>query len=98
MINYLFRFTFITLAIVASLWGVRWYLQNKYGMAKPKPMIRVLERAFLAPGKQGIVVEVGRQMFFVVMSDKHSAITELKMGKFADALMEEVENVNDTGT
>jgi len=93
---YLLRFIVITLVLAAGLWGLRWYIVNKFQPRRPTPLINVVERTFLAPGRQGMVIEVDQQRFFVIMSDKHSSITELKhTANFAETLQEEANNAND---
>src|SRR5690554_1377528 len=92
--TYLLKFTLISLALVAILWGARWYLVHKWRPQRPRPLIKVVERAYLAPGRQGLVVEVGQQRFFVILSDKHSSVTELDPANFASLLEEEAGNVD----
>lgn len=92
---YLLKFTLISIAVLGGLWGLRWYITHKYSPGKTRPLIRVVERTFLAPGRQGVVVDVDGQRFFLVLSDKHSSITELNTADFTETLQEEVENGSD---
>jgi len=87
--EYLIRFILITVVLVGGLWGLRWYITTKWRPTRERPLIKVVERAFLAQGKQGLVVEVGQQRFFVILSDKHSSVTELEYTDFLTALQEE---------
>lgn len=90
----LLKFTLITLVVLGGLWGLRWYVLNKLQPSRPRPIIKVIERTMLAPGRQGLVVEVGQQRFFLVLSDKHSSITEIDCPDFAVTLQEEVDNAD----
>src|SRR5690554_1864516 len=86
---FLIKFFLITLITVGVLWVGRWYYLNKFKPGVSSTLIMVKERKFLAPGKQGLVVQVGGQHFFVILADKHTTVTELSSPELSRELQED---------